>query len=603
MEAAEKNLRYFSLERQLLRLVVASGLCLWLLYFAALKDIESHIFDFLWVFHLFFHTGAILWTARLLARFSMALHRRERIFYGLVFASVAGFASLLAALPIVSRDALLYHLAVPKFWLEAGRIVEIPWHEWSHFPLLLSLAYAGMLKHSLVQAAPYYHLSYLFLVSGVVAAFTYYKFQREDLTLVATLLCFMLPVCLRVGIEPMADLALAFYFGLAFSLFIFWGEQRGGQALLISIGLLLGFALCCKYNAILAVAVFCLCALSFLQRWNYGLVEVARILALVLLPAFLIFLPWPLKNYLNTGNPLYPFAGGLFGVSDEIPFMGAVGPIQYRLLGYKESWTEILLIPLRMLVTGEDDNPRQFDGLLSPILLFALAALVLRPPEGRLAPWVRNSALFIVSYFLLSLNLFYALLRYQSPALVPAICLTAAGLALIGERLGEARRAIFLRSVLSLQFLWTGYYAYGWWNRSLAGHYFVFGESAENYLSERLDEYESIKYVNSSLPRDAKIYLLFTGNRFFYYERNVRGSYFSQMEISAWLKASPTSAHLREKFRELGITHLAIQNSRTKASFQDSLDSAGKAAWTEFVSSELELLTDTGRGQTVWRLR
>lgn len=603
VSAAEKNLRYFTLERRALGALIVSGLFLWSLFFAGLFDFYSPVFDVLWGAHLVCHIAALAFVFYLFAAFLREIPRKIRAIYLLTFALSAFLVCVLAMLPIVSRDALLYHLAVPKLWLEAGRIVEISWHEWSHFPLMISLAYAGFLKYGLVSLTPYYHLSYLLLLCGVVAAFVYYKFQQEELAILSALLAFTLPVCMRVGIEPMSDLALAFYFGLSFAVFIFWGEQRGSRKLLLVVGLFLGFALCTKYNAILACAMFCLCMLSFLQRWDYSLPQLSKTIALIFLIALLIFLPWPIKNYIHTGNPLYPFAGGVFGVSDEMPFMGGVSPINYRLMGYEEKWWQLLLIPLRMLFTGEDDNARQFDGVLSPILLISLLAIFIRQKEGRRPPWILNSALFIASYFFLSLNLFYALLRYQGPSLMPMMALTSAGIYIAIEWRDGKYRSLILRTVLASHVLWVSVYSYGWLNRTQAANYFLRAQVDDEYLTQRLDEYETIQYVNASLPADASLYLLFTGNRFFYYERKVRGAYFSQAPIVTWLKENPSADSLAEKFQRIGVTHLAIQNRRTRSSFDQSLNEAEKAAWTEFVAKHLELLHQGQQGQSVWRLR
>ncbi len=413
-----------------------------------------------------------------------------------------------------------------------------------------------------------------------------------------------MPICMKLAAEPMSDLGLAFYFGLGFSLFVFWGEQRGSARILFAVGSALGFALGTKYNALLAMMMFLLCMVSFLQRWNFTLREVARSFGIVIGVAVILYLPWPIKNFWYTGNPFYPFAEGIFGVSDELPFFGSVRPIPYRMGVYREDWREIVLIPLRMMFTGLDDIPSQFDGLLSPILLCAFATLLsLRRKDGR-SPWMMNTWLLVVSYHVLSLSLFYALVRYQAPLLVPIVSLCSCGLALIGGEPDTRRKRIVFRGVFAFQLLWAGWYGYRTAEKVQPFGYWLGNEARETFLQRRSDEYNTARFVNVALPDDAVVYLLFTGNRYYLYDRQVRGSYFSQQPIVRCLGEEATAEHLSSCLRAMGISHIALHTSRTRKSLDVSLSSEQKVAWTDFAKRFLELAYQDQHGaHTVWRLR
>ena len=112
---------------------------------------------------------------------------------------------------------------------------------------------------------------------------------------------------------------------------------------------------------------------------------------------------WLAKNWWFTGNPLYPFAGKLFGLASSAPFQGSVSLLEHHLQGYGEQWWELLLTPIRMMTVGRDDQPRLFDGVLSPVFLLMFVTLVsLRHAER----WVGSTWLFVAGYFLTSLFLF-----------------------------------------------------------------------------------------------------------------------------------------------------------------------------------------------------
>ena len=80
-----------------------------------------------------------------------------------------------------------------------------------------------------------------------------------------------------------------------------------------------------------------------------------------------------MKNWLQTGNPFYPLLGGFFparsaSVIDAASFV-ASGSSEKRHLLYGENLWQILGLPLRIFISGQDDNPQYFDGVLTPILL------------------------------------------------------------------------------------------------------------------------------------------------------------------------------------------------------------------------------------------
>ena len=79
--------------------------------------------------------------------------------------------------------------------------------------------------------------------------------------------------------------------------------------------------------------------------------------------AGVMVLPWGLKNYVWTGNPVYPLFDQWFNAAAPAD-LATVPPVVLRKLVYGESWLEILLVPLRIFFQGQDDALIQRDGLL-----------------------------------------------------------------------------------------------------------------------------------------------------------------------------------------------------------------------------------------------
>ncbi|MBX7136674.1 MAG: glycosyltransferase family 39 protein [Oligoflexia bacterium] len=571
--------RFFNLS--LIELLLLSGISLLLLFPLGAAALGTPLYLLFWAIHLLIlsfcevRAFGVLKQELLKGRFLHALAGCGAIF-------LLGVAALQGWLPITARDALIYHLEVPKLWLRAGRIIELPWNEWSYFPLLDSFAYAGFLKLGVDFLCPLYHLLYLPIGAALILTLLAEQGLERPARLAAGVLICSTPLFLRLASEPMADLSMATWFCGAFYCTVrFASEQRRSD--LLSAGTFLGLMLATKYNSVLAVAIFL--GLMPVLLSDYGL-PARRAFQQTLLAASiaaLVFSGWPLQNMVWTGNPFFPFLQGVFGGHGaNVAFMGAA-PLVHRLHIYGESWLEIALIPLRVFFTGEDGNPAQFDGVLTPLLLIGVWA-VGRIKEQR---FLRFTLFFSVSYFLLSLVLFHALIRYQTPVIL-LLCL------LSGIVLGRVRlkSLVIYNSCLLLNVAFAFYYLHDSFTRS-GGYDYLRGRlSRDAYLQRHIPEYEMIKFANSNVPVNENIYLLLTGNRYYLYEPGVRGSYFSATPVLESLKEADPAKALAEFFNNQTTKYVLINKALTQRVFSQSLDAAQFAVWQEFINSRLEPLRD-----------
>ena len=108
------------------------------------------------------------------------------------------FEVLLGLLPPTSRDELTHHLAIPKLYANAGRIVEVPMAPYAYYPMLLDMLYT-----------PWVYWGYDFvpkLIHGLFALLTgllLYAYLSRRMNLVYGLLgCFIylsMPVIARAN--------------------------------------------------------------------------------------------------------------------------------------------------------------------------------------------------------------------------------------------------------------------------------------------------------------------------------------------------------------------------------------------------------------------
>ncbi len=565
-------------------LSLLSGILLLPAFSQGLTRIDSFVFRSFWFLHVGFQCVAVMFVVYAFyhlvqkAEFGKLLYSSSFFF----FLSVIIFLSIL---PITARDALIYQLETPKLWIEQGRISEIPWLEWSYFPMQIGVGYAGFLLHGLERFTALYHASYLLLTCGVVLCFIHTFLKDVELSILSFLLCLSLPVCLKVGSSPMADLGLALYFGIGFFYAAKVLEERKFISLFLAT-LALGLALSTKYNGLLGLAIFLPLFFIFLKRSGSSPKQSFLNVFFVFISSLLICAPWLIRNYLWTGNPVHPFLGGLFGGNEAVPFMGTIKPFTYRILAYKEDLFDLLLLPFRVIFFGEDDNPKQFDGVLTPLFLLALVPLfylrsLQKSPVQK--TWFPFFYLFVAIYFVSSVSLFYLLIRYLSPVLLPIMVLTALGIYCVKEFIFKERKQLVYQLCFGTHLIFSLCYSTALMQKTHALSYLFSTQSPKEYLQNHLSEYSMIEFINTHISKTKRIYLLYTGNRYYYYDVPVRGGYFSGDKVLNWIHAASSAKDIYEKFQSEGITHLMLHGRRTADVFKDLLNEKEQILWMKFI--------------------
>jgi len=501
----------------------------------------------------------------------------------------------LCFLPVTATDALVHHLAVPKWWFEAGRIAEIPWHEWSYYPMLLNLGYLGLFTIHAPQLCGVYHLLFFLLIVAIVVEVALEITDDLFAARLAALLTVSLPVLVKLSTIPLVDLGLALSSLIAVGYFQRYLKDRRYLSISLA-GIALGCAASTKYNGVLYAAIVTVVFVAGISRERGWLNATIILITCVALP----LLPWLLKNWYWTGNPIYPLMKRLLGGPILVASGGPRGlnPIQHRMLIYGESWWDILLLPLRVFFQGEDNDPRRFDGVMNPILALGLLLPLIKPGRIPLVTMWFPSAIFLVYAMVLS----SARIRYLAPIL-PSLCICTA---LSLQRLVTARSLIQARLmttvVIFFSFLLLAHYAMTELY-SQAATMFVSGRiSSEQYLTHALPEYPLIQFINRELSPESKIYLIGTRNPFYYFNRSVlsRG-YFSANEVIGWLRTGRSPSQISDAFHAIGISHLMVNTGKVQQLLRESLTSEELARWNEFCQRYLEGVAES-QEFSLWKL-
>src|SRR5262249_324113 len=89
------------------------------------------------------------------------------------------------------------------------------------------------------------------------------------------------------------------------------------------------------------------------------------VLLWVALPAFALVLPWYIRSFVYTGNPLYPLLYRVFGGPDWSLVLDRQFMSWQQSIGMGRTAIDYLLLPLRVVLDG-GSGYTHFDGRLNP---------------------------------------------------------------------------------------------------------------------------------------------------------------------------------------------------------------------------------------------
>lgn len=546
---------------KILPLIAASGLSLLILYPIGLYT-TGVCYSLFFIVHLLLHLYALglsLTTVTDIFREEEGGHFTARSLALLILGVALPILLLgaFSAAPVTARDSLIHHLAVPQMWLQKGAIHIIPWHEWSFYPNLIHLAYTGLLGLGFEQLTAIYHGSFLFFLAALLVESTKKDFSNRIVQL-GVIVTFTTPLLFRLGSEPMVDLPLSVY-GLAALLTLFTEQKELKFSKSLLLGVFLGLAACTKYNGLLFAALFLPLFLFPVNQKSSSI----RALPVAVSMLVLINLPWMLRNYFATGNPIFPLLPSIFPSTDLL--LSIPQAVSESTKG--GAWYETVLLPLQMILQGKDDSPVGFDAILSPLYLFALAA----PFSKRNRSSLVYTFCFTLVYIYAAIHLSGPRTRYLAPVLGIAILLTMSGVRTLLSFGKERVQHLILTALVVFQIGFGSLYAFHLLEKRSIIPVLTGELGRTRYLNQKVSESLLADVVNGALPKDAKVYLLDTGNRYYLYKKDVFNSgYFSDRHLVTWIKSRKKP--LLTYFQENGITHLALHRKRYERSFKHYKD-------------------------------
>ncbi|MCX5782198.1 MAG: glycosyltransferase family 39 protein [Elusimicrobia bacterium] len=477
---------------------------------------------------------------------------REKL--ALFLVCVIAFFNLLGALtPELFYDSQFYQLGVLVHWLKEHKMLTTNFIPASYFPFNINMLYLMGLSINNEITAKLIHYSCGLLIVYAVYIFSEKYFNRTT-AVFSALIFYSIPQVATVSWKTAIELGIGiFEFGAVFAL-VNYIVSKKKQWFIIS-AIFCGFSMGSKYTGI----VFCYFALIgtliiqgvMAKENSFKIFKSVFFFSLI---AMITCLPWYLRNFIYSGNPVFPFFWEKIGYEKihltKSLFLDPPRP-EFNFLNYF-----LFLWPLTM-------GKLQQETVLGPVfLVFAVFLFMYRKIDLEIK--ILFGYLFISFIFWVLLGRFY--LRYFIPTL-PVVSVIFAYYIANHKNAKFAKNGIYvLLIIITLGNI--SFSNYLLWATQDPLRYLIGQQSKKEYLSTQRTSYpcpyyQTLEYANRKLNPKAK--LLFLGEtRGLYCERQFitsgAGDFNPMVE---WVSQCKNGKDLYDKIISNGITHILLNVPET----------------------------------------
>ncbi len=471
----------------------------------------------------------------------------------LLLGAVLYFGWLVAAasLPPTSTDELVYHLEVPRRFLEAGGQPFFQDNIYAYYPQFGEMLFLFGLALHLETAARLFHVLFILLLALAI-----FGYSREHLdrfhSVTATVVFLSVPSVMVVGTWAYVDVMFACFAFLALIALLKFFETEGKSWLLLA-GVMAGASCSIKYTGIQCLLLLLLLLLLMQGRGKLRNAWFAG--PLLVLVALLVAAPYYVRNLSLTGWPLFPFKLPLFPLSPGVNWDVNRAALLVKFLTdfgatSADSLISRLLGPILVFIKARFLDFHAYDGVVGPVFLLPL--LLWLRTKG--APTQLRQLLLFSAFFLGYWTLTTQQVRFLFPVLPGLAVLLAYGLRAWS---GWSRRslqglvwllvavnfAVGVNQVLKLEPMayWTG------------------RESSSSYLSRRIPGYSVYQEVSRIVGCRGRVYMVCSFNLLYYFDSPARSDYlFEDYRFGQAVAAATTPGDILGFLESQGATYLLL---------------------------------------------
>ncbi|MBN2144136.1 MAG: phospholipid carrier-dependent glycosyltransferase [Candidatus Aureabacteria bacterium] len=483
----------------------------------------------------------------------------EALFH--VFLTVIAFSLLMGTFtPHIFWDEGAYHLTLPRLYLDQKGFFRVPFNVYSNWPQSMEMLFTLALLIKDFILARLIHFSFGILTLILIITFSRSRSDSRVAGCLAAIFFLANEIVLFEMKTAYADLGMAFFFFSAFVCLNLAFENPGQRkTYLIYSGLCLGLAAGTKFSGIFSL----LCFVFLLLMNPINNKRKISDIWLLIFPGLILVMPWLIKSFCQTGNPLYPFFYSFFGGPEWSDSLSREWINWQQSIGMGRKWMDYLLLPVRVILSGGYGYSR-FDGNISP---FWIALVPLSIVFSFRNPLIKRCMTVSGIYFLL-----WSISSQQMRFLIPILpFLAVAGSLSVMELFAKVNnlvyRDFFLRGALLAAVIY------------MMVSFIPIGESVVSRINELCQNKEKITemepavfyYINKRIPDDARILFLNTNQGFFCNRDFIADSFFEASQINALLSQAKTSQELQAVLQSMKMSHILFYRKNWGILYPDSL--------------------------------
>lgn len=283
---------------------------------------------------------------------------------GLLIAAIFCFTLFTTLAPPLKFDTLVYHLSLPQRYIESGRLVFLEDNIFWGMPQTGEILFTwAMLIHNDISAML---LGWIWGFLCIIGLLGYLREKFETRAAFIGLAALLSGYSISSGLSWGYVDWLAMLYGFCFLVAIGELSRHGNVFWLVTSAAFAGYALGTKYTSGILVISGFLITILWIQADEKISRRLSRSLAWIF-TAVLFASPWMIKNFLATGNPMYPF----FIPSGA---MDAYRQGHYQGTPVESIWYALTMLPVRATILGAE-AATGYGASIGPLLLgFSLGA-------------------------------------------------------------------------------------------------------------------------------------------------------------------------------------------------------------------------------------
>jgi 4-amino-4-deoxy-L-arabinose transferase-like glycosyltransferase len=461
--------------------------------------------------------------------------------------------NLMSALsPEVFYDALVYHLAVPNYYIIHEGIRDMPYNIYSNLPMLHGMLYAAglLIKDEFIGKLINYFAGILTVLAILAIALRYYS-RRVGLW--AGIIFYTIVQVMSASCSLGTEMLLTFFSLLAVYAAI---NSKKDKAWFFVSAFFSGTAMAVKYTGVLvSVGVM---AVYFRMEKKIDIAFIKKIAVFIIIAGALVS-PWLIKNYIYRSNPVYPFMTNVFKVENPLIAGKIKGFMAETSQGPEFNFKKWISHPWAITM-GNIGSSSYF----SPLFLFLLPLVFLMGIKKK----NKNIYSSLTFYFFI-VWVFWSFFSTRVRFLMPVFPIAAI---LIADFVNN-REYVYLKNILRLMVIFsiltscfwavTSFYTQERW-KAFFGQMSKDDFLSSSWTSYSYTSYPALNFINKELPADSKI--LITGDaRSFYIKRDfIASSVFDLSPISEYAKHSESAKEMLAKIKRDKITHILLNVSEAK---------------------------------------